>query len=72
MDTSLGHFSFAKFVMWSDIHNHAAELAQNKVIDSLLHGGRKWTPKNEEITEANIEQIICWCLRVLIRRSWLL
>lgn len=57
MDTSLGHFSFAKFVMWSDIHNHAAELAQNKVIDSLLHGGRKWTPKNEEITEANIEQV---------------
>ena len=57
LQTSLGHFSFAKFVMWSDIHNHAAELAQNKVIDSLLHGGRKWTPKNEEITEANIEQV---------------
>ena len=53
----LGHFSFAKFVMWNDIHNHADKMAENKVIDSLLHGGRKWIPKNEDITEENIERI---------------
>ncbi len=53
----LGHFSFAKFVMWNDIHNHADKMAENKVIDSLLHGGRKWIPKSEDITEENIERV---------------
>ena len=53
----LGHFSFNKFVMWSDIHNHADVMAENKVINSFLHGGRTWLPKNENITEDNIEQV---------------
>ncbi|MGM9568697.1 MAG: AAA domain-containing protein, partial [Phascolarctobacterium sp.] len=56
-DISLGHFSFAKFVMWNDIHNHAADMAQNKVIDSLLHGYRTWKPKDSNITEENIEAV---------------
>ena len=53
----LGHFSFNKFVMWSDIHNHADIMAENKVISSFLRGGRTWIPKNEDITEANIEKV---------------
>ena len=56
-DISMGHFSFAKFVMWNDIHNHATEMAQNKVIDSLLHGYRTWKPKDSDISEENIEAV---------------
>ena len=32
-------------------------MAENKVINSFLHGGRTWLPKNENITEDNIEQV---------------
>ena len=31
----LGIFSFSKFLMWNDVHNHREELAQNEIISSL-------------------------------------
>lgn len=40
----LGIFSFSKFLMWNDIHNHRAELAENKIISSLVANRLVWTP----------------------------
>lgn len=34
----LGIFSFAQFVMWNDVRNRASDLAQNKLVASLLKG----------------------------------
>lgn len=40
----LGIFSFSKFLMWNDIHNHRNELAQNEIIRSLASNKLTWTP----------------------------
>ena len=46
----LGLFSFNKFVMWNDLHNGAAKMQQNPIIQTLVQG--KLAPellkKNEE------------------------
>lgn len=41
----LGVFSFSKFLMWNDIHNHRDELLQNKVIESLVEQRLTWQPE---------------------------
>ncbi len=38
----LGLFSFNTFIMWNDIHSHAAELAHNPIVGSLMSGRLKW------------------------------
>lgn len=38
----IGLFSFSRFVMWNDIKNRSAELAQNKVVSSLISGKMEW------------------------------
>lgn len=40
----LGTFSFAKFILWNDIHNNATTLLQNKIVASLVSGKLEWTP----------------------------
>ena len=35
-ETILGVFSFSKFLMWNDIHNHKDELLSNEIINSLV------------------------------------
>ncbi len=50
----LGTFSFSKFLMWNDIHNHREELSKNKVIESLVANQLTWTP--EPITD-NLKDI---------------
>ena len=40
----LGVFSFSKFLMWNDIHNHRKELLENKVIESLVAQRLTWQP----------------------------
>ncbi len=40
----IGHFSFSKFVMWNDIHQHADRIADNKVVRSLLESRLQWQP----------------------------
>lgn len=40
----LGMFSFSKFLMWNDIHNHREELLQNKIIESLVEQRLTWQP----------------------------
>lgn len=34
----LGMFSFSQFVMWNDLHNHREQIANNKIVRSLLDG----------------------------------
>lgn len=41
----LGTFSFSKFLMWNDIHNHRDEMLQNKVVDSLVNNRLAWSPE---------------------------
>ena len=41
----LGTFSFAQFVMWNDLRNRADELAQNKLVRSLIDGRLAWQPE---------------------------
>lgn len=38
----LGIFSFSQFVMWNDIRNRSDELAQNKIVRSLMEGRLCW------------------------------
>ncbi len=38
----IGQFSFNRFIMWNDIRNRADELAQNKVVASLISGKTEW------------------------------
>lgn len=40
----LGVFSFSKFLMWNDIHNHREQLLQNDVIRSLVQQRLVFTP----------------------------
>ncbi|GAA0432234.1 DUF3320 domain-containing protein [Lentibacillus halophilus] len=41
-NASIGVFSFSKFVMWNDLVNHAEELKENKVVNSLMEGTYTW------------------------------
>lgn len=41
----LGVFSFSKFLMWNDIHNHREEMLESKVIDSLVQQRLTWQPE---------------------------
>ena len=38
----LGIFSFSQFVMWNDIRNRSEELAENKIVKSLMDGKLAW------------------------------
>ena len=38
----LGIFSFSQFVMWNDIRNRGDDLAQNKIVRSLMEGKLCW------------------------------
>ncbi|UQZ85406.1 hypothetical protein SK3146_04695 [Paenibacillus konkukensis] len=45
----LGLFSFGQFVMWNDIRTRADQLAENKVVASLMEGRLKWQEPAGEI-----------------------
>lgn len=47
----IGIFSFSKFVMWNDIHNHADVLAKQPILQSLMDG-HLLLPNNPETTDA--------------------
>ncbi|MDE6741394.1 MAG: DUF4011 domain-containing protein, partial [Muribaculaceae bacterium] len=40
----LGIFSFSKFLMWNDVHNHRDALSVNNIISSLVANRLTWTP----------------------------
>lgn len=53
----LGIFSFSQFVMWNDLHTRADDLAQNKLVKSLMDGKLAWQAEamqlDEKISAAN-------------------
>ncbi len=54
----LGQFSFSHFIMWNDIRSRSKELAQNKVVASIISGKLEWQPKNIEMTCAQMDEEI--------------
>lgn len=46
----LGLFSFSKFLMWNDIHNHREQLLESDVVKSLVENRLTWKPA--EVTTA--------------------
>ena len=48
-DSVLGIFSFAKFVMWSDIHGHSATVMENPIVRSLVEGCLMMDEADEEV-----------------------
>ncbi len=40
----LGTFSFSKYLMWNDVHNHREMIIQNDIVSSLAEGRLTWTP----------------------------
>lgn len=51
----LGQFSFSQFIMWNDIRTRSEELAQNKVVSSLIAGKLTWKPQSIEISPAELD-----------------
>ena len=41
----LGTFSFNKYLMWHDIHNHREQLISHPVVSSLVSGSLQWQPQ---------------------------
>ncbi|MDE6561705.1 MAG: DUF4011 domain-containing protein [Muribaculaceae bacterium] len=50
----LGIFSFSKFLMWNDVHNHREELAQNDIINSLVANRLTW---NQDSSAPDLNEI---------------
>ena len=44
-ESILGIFSFSKFLMWNDIHNHRQELLENDIIRSLVNQKLEFNPE---------------------------
>ena len=43
IDTSfVANFSFSQFVMWNDVHSRSEQLAENKIVRSLIKGKVDW------------------------------
>ena len=47
----LGIFSFSQFVMWNDMRNRSDELAQNKIVRSLMEGKLSWDAQSMALEE---------------------
>ena len=54
----LGIFSFNKFLMWNDIHNHRQELLENDVVRSLVEQKLVFTPKQIESDLKNKDKVV--------------
>ncbi|WP_083676368.1 DUF3320 domain-containing protein [Paenibacillus sp. FSL H8-0548] len=52
----LGLFSFGQFVMWNDIRTRSNELAQNKIVASLMANQLQWQQQEEVSTTPLDEQ----------------
>ena len=57
-EAMLGLFSFSKFVMWNDIHNNAAKMRENPVIESLLQKRLVELGEITPIDTRNIDQTV--------------
>lgn len=54
----LGTFSFAKFLMWNDIHNHREELAGNPIVKSLVENRLAWTPEADDEDLRHADEVL--------------
>lgn len=52
----LGQFSFSRFIMWNDIRSRSDELAQNKVVASIMSGKLEWQPDGVEYSPAELDE----------------
>ena len=52
----IGQFSFSRFIMWNDLRARSGELAENKVVASLMSGQLEWQPECEDITPAELDE----------------
>ena len=53
----IGQFSFNRFIMWNDIRNRADELAQNKVVASLISGRTEWEGSDITVSPNDLDEI---------------
>lgn len=52
----VGQFSFNRFIMWNDIRNRSEELAQNKVVASLISGKTEWQDDDIYISPLDLDK----------------
>lgn len=52
----VGQFSFNRFIMWNDIRNRADELAENKVVASLISGKTEWQSDDLYISPLDLDR----------------
>ena len=52
----LGQFSFSRFIMWNDIRNRSDELAQNKVVASLMSGRTEWETEDLDLSPHTLDE----------------
>ena len=52
----VGQFSFNRFIMWNDIRSRADELAQNKVVASLISGKTEWEGDDLYISPLDLDK----------------
>ena len=53
-ESLLGMFSFSKFVMWNDIHNNAALMRRNTIVDALLQ--HSFRPQDDSQAQLDVRQ----------------
>lgn len=54
----IGQFSFSRFIMWNDIRNRSTELAENKVVSSLISGKAEWESADIAMTPNELDEKI--------------
>ncbi|MBR2282866.1 MAG: DUF3320 domain-containing protein [Ruminococcus sp.] len=54
----VGQFSFNRFIMWNDIRARADELAQNKVVASLMSGKTEWDSGDIDMSPLDLDNRI--------------
>ena len=53
---TLSLFSFAHFVMWSDMKTHRDIFVKNKVVSSMVHGGAEYEKVPESLSESSLDE----------------
>ena len=53
---TLSLFSFAHFVMWSDMKTHRDVFIKNKVVSSMVHGAAEYEKVPESLSESSLDE----------------
>ncbi len=53
---SIANFSFSRFIMWNDLHNRAADLESNRVVNSLIEGRADWRDAPQFMDAAELDE----------------